>query len=94
MKAENLAKMKKLQQQARQRIIERGKIEFRVDPELMSALLDVAKKCKTPLGPMIRDWVKARLEQEMKQPLASQNKLDVIERKIDRLLSIRTKASA
>jgi hypothetical protein len=94
MKAENLAKMKKLQQEARQRIIERGKIEFRVEPELMSALLDVAKKSKMPLGPMIRDWVKIRLEQEMKQPLASQNKLDVIERKIDKLLSIRTKASA
>ena len=94
MKAANLAKMKKLQREARQRILERSKVEFRVDPELMSALLEVAKKSKMPLGPMIRDWVKTRLEQEMKHPLPSQNKLDVIEGKIDRLLSIRTKASA
>jgi predicted HicB family RNase H-like nuclease len=94
MKAENLAKMKKLQREARQRILERSKVEFRVDPELMSALLDVAKKSKMSLGPMIRDWVKARLAQEMKKPLASQNKLDIIERKIDKLLSSHNKASA
>jgi hypothetical protein len=32
-KAENLAKMKKLQREARQRILERSKVEFRVDPK-------------------------------------------------------------
>ncbi len=51
MKAESLAKVKKLEREARQRILERSKIEFRVDPELMSALLDIAKKSKMPLGP-------------------------------------------
>jgi hypothetical protein len=64
MKPESLAKMKKLKEQARQRIIERGKIEFRVEPELMSALLDLAHKTERPLGPMIRDWVKDRLQAE------------------------------
>ena len=64
MKPESIAKMKKLKDQARQHIIERGKIEFRVEPELMSALLDIAHKSERALGPMIRDWVKDRLQAE------------------------------
>ena len=91
MKAESLAKMKKLQQEARQHILERGKIEFRADAKLMSTLLDLAKTKKMPLGPMIREWVKERSEQEVKQ---SPSQLDLIEHKIDKLLSTRFKASA
>ena len=49
MKAENLAKMKKLQREARRRILERGKIEFRVEPELLAAVLDLAKERKVPV---------------------------------------------
>ena len=94
MKAENLAKMKKLQQEARQRILERGKIEFRVEPELLSAVLDLAKERKMPVGPMIRQWVSERLEQETAQPPASQSQLDVIEHKIDQLLSKNTWAES
>lgn len=86
MKAENLAKMKKLQQEARQRILERGKIEFRVEPELMSVVLDLARERKQPLGPMIRQWVSERVAQETKGP-RKKSQLDVIERKIDKLLA-------
>lgn len=89
MKAESLVKMKKLQQDARQRIIERGKIEFRAEPELMSGLLDLAKQRKVPLGTMIREWVKARLEHESQK---SPTQLDEIEYKIDKLLSLRNSA--
>lgn len=92
MKTENLAKMKKLEQDARQRILQRGKIEFRVEPELMSAVLDLAKERKMPIGPMIRQWVSERLDQETKGTRKSQ--LDVIERKIDRLLAKKTRAES
>lgn len=88
MKTESLKKMKKLEQSARQRIIERGKIEFRTEPELMSDLLDLAKERKVPLGTMIREWVQARLEDESKK---SPSQLDKIERKIDKLLSLQDK---
>ncbi len=86
MKAESLIKMKRLEQDARRRIIERGKIEFRAEPELMSQLLDLAKERKTPLGKMIREWVQARLEQEVRN---SPSQLDKIETKIDKLLLLR-----
>ncbi len=87
MKTESLAKMKKIEQDARQRILERGKIDFRIEPELMSKLLDLAKQHKLPLGKMIREWVKERLELENKK---SPSQLDKIERKIDKLLSLRS----
>lgn len=87
MRAESLAKIRKLQKEARQRILERSKIEFRVDPKLMATLLDLAKEKKVPLGPMIREWVRERAEREFKQ---SPSQLDVIEQKIDTLLSMRT----
>ncbi len=89
MKAEDLAKMKKIQQEARQRILERGKIEFRVEPELMSAVLDLAKERKLPLGPMIRQWVSERVAQETRST-RKRSQLDVIEHKIDKLLSEKT----
>jgi hypothetical protein len=87
MKPESLAKMKKLEQDARNRIVERGKIDFRAEPELLSKLLDLAKERKVPLGTMIRGWVKAQLELETRK---SPNQLDKIERKIDKLLSMRS----
>jgi len=91
MRPENLAKLKKLGKESRQRILQRGKIEFRVEPELMSAVLDLAKERKTPVGPMIRQWVKERLDQETRKAPKKPSQLDVIEEKIDQLLSNRTK---
>jgi hypothetical protein len=91
MKAASLTKMKRLEQEAREHILERGKVEFRVDATLMSVLLDLAKQKKVPLGPMIREWVKERAEQEV-NPEPSQ--LDLIEQKIDKLLTGRNRASA
>lgn len=86
MKTENLAKMKKLQQDARQRILERGKIEFRVEPDLMVAVLDLAQERKMPVGPMIRQWVSERIVQETKNSAKPKSQLDVIEHKLDALL--------
>ena len=87
MRKESLAKMKKIEQEARQRIIERGKIDFRAEPELLSQLLDLAKERKLPLGTMLREWIRAQLERETKK---SPNQLDKIERKLDQLLSMRS----
>lgn len=92
MRRDNLAKMKKLEEEARQRILDRGKIEFRVEAALMSALLDLAKERRVPLGPMIRQWVTAQLELEKKRSSDDKTQLDVIEQKIDKLLSKRMRA--
>ncbi len=84
MRPETLAKMKKAQEEARQRIVERGKVEFRAEPDLMNLLCDRARKLRVPFGPMVRDLVKAQLEQEAKK---EPTQLDKIENKIDKLLS-------
>ncbi len=86
MRKENLAKMKKIEQEARQRIIKRGKVDFRIEPKLLSQLLDLAKERRLPLGRIVRELVKAQLELGSKK---SPNQLDKIERKIDKLLSMR-----
>jgi hypothetical protein len=84
MKPETLAKMKKVQTEAHKRLLERGKIEFRADPELMELLLARAKEKFLPVGPMVRDLIKTQLELEMrKEP----TQLDKIESKVDKLLS-------
>lgn len=84
MKPETLAKMKKTQEQARRRIVERGKVEFRAEPDLMNQLCDRARKLRVPFGPMVRDLVKAQLELEVKK---EPTQLDKIESKVDKLLS-------
>ena len=84
MKPETIAKMKKAQEAARQRIVERGKVEFRAEPDLMNQLCDMARERRVPFGPMVRDLVKAQLELEAKK---KPTQLDEIENKIDKLLS-------
>lgn len=92
MKTQSLAKMQKLKQEVRTRILERGKIEFRTDRELLSRVLDLAAKRKIAVGGMIRQWVAERLEQETMP--APPNPLDKIEHKIDKLLSFYRKSKA
>jgi hypothetical protein len=78
--------MQTLQVEARKRILDRGKIEFRVEPELISNILDLAIKKNLPIGPMVREWVYERLQQEKNKSRISQ--LDVIEEKIDQLAAV------
>jgi hypothetical protein len=49
---------------ARQRVIDRGVIAFRADPEMMQLLLQIAEKRRIPYGVLARSWVAERLEQE------------------------------
>ncbi len=51
---------------ARRRIIERGKVEFRADEEMMDLLLYLCEQRKMPLGVMVRSWVWERLREETK----------------------------
>ncbi len=57
---------------ARDKVVERGIIQFRADPELMSKLLEISEHRKIPLGTMIRNWVEERLESEqIQEPTAN-----------------------
>lgn len=84
MKPQTLAKMKNTQAEAHERLLGRAKVEFRADRELMELLLARAREKFLPLGPMVRDLVKAQLELEAKR---EPTQLDKIESKLDKLLS-------
>ena len=51
---------------ARQRVIDRGIIAFRADPEMMDLLLKVAEHKRIPYGVLARSWVMDRLRDEQK----------------------------
>jgi hypothetical protein len=50
-----------LQTDARQRIAERGILQFRADPETVLAVMDAADKQKVPVGALLRQWVQEKL---------------------------------
>jgi hypothetical protein len=49
---------------ARQRVVERGIVQFRADEEIMDLLLRVAAHKRIPYGVLCRAWVVERLRQE------------------------------
>jgi hypothetical protein len=51
---------------ARERVIERGIVQFRADREFMELLLKVAEEKKIPAGVLIRSWAYERLKEEAK----------------------------
>lgn len=53
---------KELQAGARQKVAERGVLQFRADPETILAVLDAAEKNKVPVGTLLRQWVQKKLE--------------------------------
>ncbi|MBP9092428.1 hypothetical protein KBI23_15480 [bacterium] len=54
-----------LRDEARQRIADRGVLQFRADPQTILAVLAASDKAKMPVGAMLRQWVqeKVMLEQ-------------------------------
>ncbi len=57
---------------ARSRVIDRGVVAFRADPEMMEMLLRVSEHKRIPYGVMARSWVMERLREEIKTgPLES-----------------------
>ena len=65
-----------LQSDARQRVAERGVLQFRADPETVLAVLDAADKQNMPVGALLRQWVQEKLMLDS----ASQKAPDLIER--------------
>ena len=65
-----------LKTDARQRIAERGVLQFRADPETVLAVLDAADKQNMPVGALLRQWVQEKLMLDS----ASQKAPDLVER--------------
>jgi hypothetical protein len=52
---------KELKDDARQRIAERGLLQFRAGPDTVLAVLDAADKSNMPVGALLRQWVQEKL---------------------------------
>ncbi len=52
---------KKLKDEARQRIIERGILQFRADPVTIAAVLKAADEQRLPVSSLLRNWVQEKL---------------------------------
>lgn len=52
---------KELKADARERVAERGLLQFRADPATVKAVLKVADARKMPVGAVLREWVQDRL---------------------------------
>jgi hypothetical protein len=61
----------KTQAAARQRVIERGIVQFRADEEIMDLLLRVAEHKRIPYGVLCRAWIVERLRKEAEFPKQS-----------------------
>lgn len=67
---------KAMREEARRRVIERGILQFRADPETMRGVLEAADAQRIPAGKLLRQWVQERLELEC----AKQEAPDLVQR--------------
>ncbi len=76
-----------LKDDARQRIAERGILQFRADPETVLAVLDAADKENVPVGALLRQWVqeKLMLEPSKKQATDLVQRVSVLESEVAKL---------
>lgn len=88
MKIESKAKLRKLKTEARERIASRGKLEFRADEDLIKSVLALAAKQKQPVGPMLRQWIKERIEAERTGRPQVPDKLEKIDQKLESLCAL------
>lgn len=66
-KAERQRRIEKIQSEAALAVRKSEQLNFRLEPELIGKLGDLAIKKRIPLGTMVRNWVVERLEQETTQ---------------------------
>ncbi len=55
---------KELKDDARQRVAERGILQFRADSETILAVMTAADKAQMPIGALLRQWVQEKLQIE------------------------------
>lgn len=61
---------KDLKADARQRVAERGLLQFRADPQTVMAVLQAADEHNMPVGALLRQWVQERLMLDSAKELA------------------------
>lgn len=61
---------KELRADAKQRVADRGVLQFRADPETVKAVLQAADEQQMPVGALLRRWIQDRLYLEGAQQKA------------------------
>jgi hypothetical protein len=61
---------RELKVEARQRIAERGILQFRADPETVKAVLQAADEQNMPVGAILRQWIQEKLILEVSKKKA------------------------
>ncbi|MCC7527682.1 MAG: hypothetical protein IT342_04115 [Candidatus Melainabacteria bacterium] len=87
----NAKQLKKAHQElkddARQRVADRGVLQFRAGPETILAVMDAAEKNNVPVGSLLRQWVqeKLALENAYKRAPDLLERISVLEEAVDYL---------
>lgn len=78
---------KELKEDARQRVAERGILQFRADPETILAVMTEADKAQVPVGALLRQWVHEKLQIEITRKKAPNlvERVSILEKAINKL---------
>ncbi len=79
------ARFEKTRQTAHKRVVQRGTIQFRLDPNTMETLLQLSYKLKTPAGVLARMWTVQQLNQEMGNKPSLESRMSRIEQILEQL---------
>ena len=76
---ERKRRVEKIQLEAADLVRKSGQLNFRLEPELIGKLGDLAIEKRIPLGAMVRNWVLERFEQE--QAIGSSSAVGAVAKK-------------
>jgi hypothetical protein len=79
------ARFEKTRQAAHKRVVQRGTVQFRLDPDTMEALLQLSYKLKTPAGVLVRMWTVQYLNQELGNKPSLESRMVRIENILEQL---------
>lgn len=79
------AQFEKTRRAAHKRVVQRGTIQFRLDPDTMETLLQLSYKLKTPAGVLVRMWTVEHLNQELGNKPSLESRLLRVENILEHL---------
>jgi hypothetical protein len=83
---EQATKMRaKLKNQARSEIARKEVVQFRLEPDAIEQLYDIAGKRRKPVGTLIREWIMERLQVESAGGVTTEQRLSRVEEQITKL---------
>jgi len=79
------ARFEKTRRAAHKRVVQRGTVQFRLDPATMETLLQLSYKLKTPAGVLVRMWTVQHLNQELGNKPSLESRMVRVENILEQL---------